>query len=124
IIVRFRSTLKRGREELFTPLSFDLTLSGDLSYVGPDGQKMHVGFVRLRDLHAMFVAMKERFLDRNIRSLLSGRKPGDETAVNRRLIKAFEEITITKKVDPAVFAFDHNGVSLFAEMIEGSDGNY
>lgn len=124
IIVRFRSTLKRGREELYTPLSFALSMSGDLSYVGPDGQKMHVGFVRLHDLYAMFIAMKERFLDRNIRSLLSGRNPGSETAVNRRLIKAFEEIAITRKVDPAVFAFNHNGVTLFAEMIDGSDGNY
>ena len=85
---------------------------------------MHVGFVRLRELHAMFVAMKDRFLDRNIRSLLSGRKPGDETAVNRRLLKAFEEIVITRKTDPAVFAFNHNGVTLFAEMIEGAEGNY
>ena len=122
--MRFRSTLKRGREELYTPLSFALSMSGDLSYVGPDGQKMHVGFVRLHDLYAMFIAMKERFLDRNIRSLLSGRNPGSETAVNRRLIKAFEEIAITRKVDPAVFAFNHNGVTLFAEMIDGSDGNY
>jgi hypothetical protein len=54
---------KRGREELSTQLSFDLSMSGDLSYAGPDGQTMHVGFVRLRYLHAMFVAMKERFLD-------------------------------------------------------------
>jgi hypothetical protein len=124
IVVRFRSTLRRGPEELYTPLSFDLNMSGDLAYVGPDGQNMHVGFVKLRDLHAMFVAMKERFLDRNIRSLLSGRKPGGETAVNRRLLKAFEEISITRKVDPAVFAFNHNGVTLYAQMIEGEGGNY
>jgi hypothetical protein len=124
IIVRFRSTLKRGREELYTPLSFDLNMSGDLSYVGPESQRMHLGFVRLRELHGMYVAMKERFLDRNIRFLLSGRKPGQETAVNRRLLKAFEEIAISRKVDPAAFAFNHNGVTLFAEMIEGSDGHY
>jgi hypothetical protein len=124
IVVRFRSSLKRGHEEVYTPLTFDLNMSGDLSYVGPEGQKMHVGFVKLRDLHVMFVAMKKRFLDRNIRSLLSGRKPGNETAVNRRLLKAFEEITITRRVDPAAFAFNHNGVTLFAEMIEGSDGSY
>jgi hypothetical protein len=124
IVVRFRSTSGRGNEELYTPLSFDLSLSGDLAYVGPDGQTMHIGFVRLRDLHTMFVAMKERFLDRNIRALLSGRKPGDETAVNRRLLKAFDEISISRKVDPAVFAFNHNGVTLFAEMMEGEGGNY
>lgn len=124
IIVRFRSTLKRGREELYTPLSFELNMSGDLSYRGPEDQKMHLGFVGLKDLHGMFVAMKERFLDRNIRFLLSGRKPGQETAVNRRLIKAFEEILITRKVNPADFAFNHNGVTLFAEMMEGSEGKY
>ncbi len=124
IVVRFRSTLKRGHEESYTPLSFDLNMSGDLSYVGPEGQQMYVGFVRLRELYAMFVAMRERFLDRNIRALLSGRNAGSETAVNRRLLKAFEEITITRKVDPAAFAFNHNGVTLFAEMIEGADGHY
>jgi hypothetical protein len=89
-------------------------MSGDLSSAGPDGQRMHVGFVKLRELHAMFVAMKERFLDRNIRSLLSGRKPGDETAVNRRLIKAFEEIVISKKTDPA----DHAGCSHEPELMK------
>ena len=124
IVVRFRSTLKRGHEEPYTPLTFDLNMSGDLSYIGPDGHTMHVGFAKLRDLHAMFIALKERFLDRNIRSLLAGRKPGNETAVNRRLLKAFEEITISHKVDPGVFAFNHNGVTLYAEMIEGSAGRY
>ncbi len=124
IVVRFRSTLGPGHEELYTPMTFDLSMSGDLRYLGPDGQTMHVGFVKLKDLHSMFLAMKERFLDRNIRTLLSGRKPGQETAVNRRLLKAFEEISITKKIDPAVFAFNHNGVTLSAEMIEGEDGQY
>jgi uncharacterized protein YoaH (UPF0181 family) len=124
IIVRFRSTVKRGTWDAYTPLSFELSMSGDLSYSCPDGQRMHVGFVKLRALHSMFIAMRERFLDRNIRSLLSGRKPGQETAVNRRLIEAFRDILITRKVDPSVFAFNHNGVTLFAEMIEGSDGQY
>ena len=124
IIVRFRSAVKRGGWDAYTPLSFELNMSGDLSYSCPDGQKMHVGFVKLRDLHSMFLAMRERFLDRNIRSLLSGRKPGQETAVNRRLIDAFRDISITRKVDPSVFAFNHNGVTLSAEMIQGSDGQY
>lgn len=43
IIVRFRSTLKRGVEEVYIPLTFDLNMLGDLSYSGPDGQTMHVG---------------------------------------------------------------------------------
>ena len=110
IVVRFRSTLKRGHEVPYTPLSFDLNMSGDLSSLGPDNQKMQLGFVRLRDLHAMFVAMKERFLDRNIRFLLSGRRPGQETAVNRHLMKAFEEIAITRKADPEIFAFTNQSL--------------
>lgn len=124
IIVRFRSTLKPPRWDPYTPLTFDLNMTGDLAYVGPEGQKMHVGFVRLVDLHGMYVAMKDRFLDRNIRSLLSGRRPGKETAVNGRLMTAFEDITITHKADPGVFAFNHNGVTIFAEMIVGSEGKY
>jgi hypothetical protein len=70
IVVRFRSTVGPPPGEVpYTPLSFDLSMSGDLAYIGPDGQTMHVGFARLRDLHTMFVTMKERFLDRNIRAL-------------------------------------------------------
>ena len=53
IIVRFRSTLKRGHEELYTPLSFPLG--------GPDGQMMHVGFVKLRELHTMFWCHERAF---------------------------------------------------------------
>lgn len=124
VVVRFRSDKKSVSTGVFTPLTFDLHMSGDLAYEGPNGQRMHVGFVPLKDLRGMFVAMKERFLDRNIRSLLSGKKPGNETGVNRRLIRAIEDIVLTRKAEPSTFAFNHNGVTVFAELMEGGDGTY
>lgn len=123
VVVRFRSD-KVVSEPPFQPLTFDLHMSGDLAFEGPSGQRMHVGFVPLTELRGMYTAMKERFLDRNIRSLLSGKKPGKETGVNRRLIRAFEDIVLTGKAEPSVFAFNHNGVTVFAELMEGANGVY
>jgi AIPR protein len=124
VVVRFRSDKKSLSAGVFTPVTFDLQMSGDLVYEGANGQRMHIGFVPLIDLRGMFTAMKERFLDRNIRSLLSGKKPGNETGVNRRLTRAFEDIVLTRKADPSTFAFNHNGVTVFAELMEGENGTY
>jgi hypothetical protein len=124
VVVRFRSDRKSLSEGPFNAMSFDLTMAGDLAYDGPNGQRMHVGFVPLQDLRGMFVAMRERFLDRNIRSLLSGKRTGSEPDVNRRLVKAFEDIVLVQKIDPKMFAFNHNGVTLFAELMDGSEGRY
>jgi len=82
---------------------------------------MHVGFVKLCDLHGMFVAMKER-LPRSQHPFSTFRpQPGQETAVNRRLLDAFKDIAITRKVESVHFCVPTQTASLlFAEMIEGS----
>jgi hypothetical protein len=62
--------------------------------------------------------MKQRFFESNIRSMLS-----DQTPTNRALTKAFESIVLERKVDPLAYAFDHNGVTLFAEKVEEKQGS-
>jgi hypothetical protein len=74
---------------------------------------MTVGFVRLIDLHAMYREMGARFFERNIRAAL----PEDE-AVNRSIQHALRRIVIDAKEDPDVFAFNHNGITLFAEALQ------
>ncbi|MEK7767977.1 MAG: AIPR family protein, partial [bacterium] len=79
---------------------------------------MRVGFARLADLHAMYRGMQSRFFDGNIRGLLS-----TDTSTNRSLSRAFKEILTQGARDPLAFAFDHNGVTLYAERVEAqSDG--
>jgi hypothetical protein len=83
---------------------------------GPGGQKMHICFIRLADLHQMHSALGSRFFDRNIRYGL-----GESEAVNRAISRALRQIIIDRKEDASVFAFNHNGITLFAERFEEVD---
>lgn len=88
-----------------------------LSKSGPNGEAMYVGFVRLVDLYEMYQDLGRRFFERNIRDGL-----GDSEAVNRAISRALKQIVIDNKESPDIFAFNHNGITLFAEKIEHVDG--
>ena len=57
--------------------------------------------------------MRQRLLDRNIRSGLTG----DESP-NRALSLVLRDIVLDEKTDPAVFFFNHNGITMFAQKLE------
>jgi hypothetical protein len=97
--------------------SYPIHLNGTLTRGGPDGEKMLVSFIALSDLHSMYREMGQRFFDRNIRAAL----PEDE-AVNRAIQQSLKRIVLDGKDDPKVFAFNHNGVTLFAEALHDGDG--
>lgn len=99
--------------------TYPVELADCLSSAGPDGQHMLIGFVRLIDLHGMYLDMRQRFFERNIRSALP-----EAGAVNRALERACRRIVIDGKDEPSVFVFDHNGVTFAAEKVEKLDGIY
>lgn len=78
---------------------------------GPEGQKLFLTSAKLCQLNMMFEEMGQRFLDRNIRSGLTG-----DEAPNRAITKALREIVLDETLDAAVFLFNHNGVTLFAQQ--------
>jgi hypothetical protein len=78
---------------------------------------MHLAFIRLADLHRMYCDLGPRFFDSNIRYGL-----GEGEAVNRAISGALRKILIEATQQPSVFAFDHNGITLFAERVEHHDG--
>jgi hypothetical protein len=84
---------------------------------GPAGESMRIGFVPLPDLAAIFKEMGTRFFETNIRSILD-----EDTHTNRSLNHAFESILLEGSRDPLVFAFDHNGVTIYAEKVEENEG--
>jgi hypothetical protein len=86
---------------------------------GPGGELMHVGSVKLHQLNSMFEEMRQRLFDRNIRSGLTG----DESP-NRAITRSLREIVLDEKADPAVFLFNHNGITMFAQKLEREDGCY
>lgn len=121
LLVEFRSVSgKVGSitHQQITPV-YTLTLTDMLCRTGPSGQRMHVAFARLVDLEQMHKDLGNRFFERNIRFGL-----GDSGAVNRALSRALKEIVLDGQESPAVFAFNHNGITLFAEKLEQVDGAY
>jgi hypothetical protein len=86
---------------------------------GPGGELMHMGSVKLHELNSMFEEMRQRLLDRNIRSGLTG----DESP-NRAITRSLRDIVLDEKADPAVFFFNHNGITMFAQKLEREDGRY
>jgi hypothetical protein len=122
LVIEFRSarTRKVGstshlRETHTYPISLDETITR----AGPNGESMTIGFIRAEDLWKMYREMGERFFERNIRAAL----PEDE-AVNRSIQQAIKRIVLDGKDDPRVFAFNHNGVTLFAEALTTLDGQF
>lgn len=122
MVIEFRS----GRTGKVGPTShvrkthtYPIRMEQVLTQSGPDGQVMTIGFLPLFDLHAMFREMGQRFFERNIRAAL----PEDEV-VNRSIGQALKRIVLDEKEDSAVFAFNHNGVTLFAEALHAMDGQY
>jgi len=96
---------------------FKIPMEDLVTLDGPEGQELHVGLIRLCDLLKMQDELKYRFFDRNIRYDL-----GEAEAVNRAIAKSLRQIVIEKNEDPRVFAFNHNGITLFAEQLEWEDG--
>ena len=99
--------------------TYSLEIPDTLERGGPNGQRMHIGFARLIDLHAMYIDMGNRFFERNIRAGLS-----ETAAPNRAIQRSLKQILIDGTEHPSVFAFNHNGVTLSAQRFERVDGMY
>lgn len=119
LVVEFRSA--SGRVGAVTnprqTLTFDVPLSDSILAYGPAGEEMHMGLIRLVDLHQMYAELGSRFFDSNIRYGL-----GENKAVNRAILSALKQIVIDRTDEPISFAFNHNGITLFAEQVERLDG--
>jgi hypothetical protein len=91
---------------------YTIDLADQVQKTGPEGQVLHVASVKLYQLNNMFEEMGQRFLDRNIRSGLTG-----DEAPNRAITKALRDIVLDERLHPAVFLFNHNGVTLYALQV-------
>lgn len=119
-VVEFRSANGRvgGIRNIRLKTSFRVPLTELVEMDGPANQKMHIGFIRLTDLHQMHKDLGPRFFDSNIRYGL-----GESEAVNRAISNALKQIILDQTEHPSTFTFNHNGVTLFAEnVVECDDG--
>ena len=92
--------------------AYPVQLEDTVSHIGPAEETMTIGFIPLVALHTMYREMGARFLERNIRGLPEGK------AVNRSIQQSLKRIVIDAKDNPKAFAFNHNGVTLYAQSLE------
>ena len=122
LVIEFRSaTTKKvgGTSSVRKTYAYPIHLTDHIARTGPNEESLHVGFVRLVDLQAMFADMGQRFFERNIRSSLP-----PESTVNRSLERAFRSAVLDEKESPLAFAFNHNGVTLSAEALHQTDSGW
>ena len=122
LVIEFRSatTKKVGASSnIRKTYAYPIHLTDHITRTGHADESLHVGFVRLVDLHAMFVDMGQRFFERNIRASLP-----EESTVNRSLERAFRSAVLDEKVSPLAFPFNHNGVTLSAEALQQTDSGW
>lgn len=98
--------------------TYPLALTKPIERDGPGGEIMHVGFVRLWDLAVIYRGMGQRFFERNIRAGLS-----EDEAPNRVISRSLRQI-LEGKLDPRMFAFNHNGVTISAERMESAADSF
>jgi hypothetical protein len=119
MVIEFRSARTKqvgSTTHLRKTHSYPIQLDSTVTRSGPNGESMTIVFIRLADVHAMYLDMGMRFFDRNIRGAL----PADK-AVNRAIYQSIKRIVLDAKQDAKVFAFNHNGVTLFAEALYDAD---
>ncbi len=98
---------------------YDFPIKDIVSYRGPSDETMYIGLINLMSLNTIYKDMGVRFFERNIRYGL-----GEYEAVNRAISKSLKSIVIDQKESPKIFAFNHNGITLYAEHIDKIDGHY
>ena len=119
MVVVYRSSTGRSSEAReHRTREFNLDMDSVLEASGPGSENMHVGFMRLWDLHQMHKAMGDRFFERNIRYGMP-----DTSPANRAMEKAFKQMLVDQSADASRFLFDHNGVTFSCEKFsQNGDG--
>ena len=120
-LVEFRSStgIVGSIQKVRSSKSFDINIADRLEIKGPEGQTMFVGFVKLSDLNRIFQEVGQRFFDSNIRYGLS-----EEETVNRSIMTSLKKIILDRSESPVNFAFDHNGMTIYAEQFSGEKDNW
>lgn len=94
---------------------YELAMPSVITDRTESGENLHVGFVRLTDLHRMYREMGQRLFERNIRAGLDADGP-----VNTKIRAALRDV-VEGKASASAFAFNHNGITIAAEQIEFHD---
>src|SRR5262249_54794822 len=105
----------RSKPDPLRSFKRSIAMSDVITQRAPHDQVLHVGMVSLMELLDIYSRLRLRFLARNVRAALDA-----DTGSNRALRRAFLEVA-RGHVEPEVFPFRHNGVTLTAKACRRTD---
>jgi hypothetical protein len=91
---------------------YELSMPEVITQETAAGEQLHVGFVALMDVYKMYLEMRTRLFERNIRAGLDPEGP-----VNKKIRAALSDI-VEGRAPSDAFVFNHNGITLAAETLE------
>jgi hypothetical protein len=91
---------------------YELLLPQAIASETETGERLHVGFISVKDLYKMYREMGQRLFERNIRAGLDPDGP-----INKKIRAAFADV-VEGKAPASAFVFNHNGITLAAEQLE------
>lgn len=83
--------------------------------------EMSFGVGRLAELVEIYRARRDLLFSKNVRYFLS-KKSNLERGPSGRMQETLKEICIDRTVEPELFAFFHNGITIYAEQMEQGEG--
>jgi hypothetical protein len=81
---------------------------------------MHYGLGHLAELVTLYEGRRDALFAKNVRYFLTGKK-AQERGPAGRMRETLKAICIEKHLPPEIFAFYHNGVTIYAETAEPAD---
>ena len=82
---------------------------------------MLYGIGRLGELVDLYRSRRDDLFEKNVRFFI-GKASNVERGPSAKMRDTLKDIAIDKKLEPELFAFFHNGVTLFADQVRPSDG--
>ena len=91
---------------------YDIDFEGYSNQKANSGEELYLGYIKIYDLYKMFLEMRQRLFEKNIRAGLSANK-----SPNLSIRKTLKETILDQTNSPDYFTFNHNGITLFAERL-------
>ncbi len=83
--------------------------------------QMHYGIGRLAELVEMYRSRRDLLFSKNVRYFLS-KQLNLENSPHRQMRETLKYICVDRTVEPELFSFYHNGVTLYAEQVQKMEG--
>ena len=105
------------------PVPQALTLDAVGSAATHNGRevKMYYGIGKLSELVEMYRSRRDLLFSKNVRYFLA-KKSNLEKGPSGRMRETLKDICIDATLEPELFSFFHNGVTIYAEHVDVSEG--